>query len=456
MNRLILFLLAVSCWGQSSLSFFWGTISGTTGGATVVLNDANDAVGVVFVASSTTSVSGLALYSTARATANVDSLIAEVYEVQGSTIGAIVTYTDASDVVNFTNNQLVNGDRIKFAPQTTLPAGLSADTVYYVCNRTATTIQVDDDGGCGSVVTDYSGSSGTQYLAEWLASSTTFTPSPVTAATWIDFSSFSSHTLVSGQKYAVFMRNTEAVPGTDSVTMVFLNGEGPSNPQGLNLSGVTSATAASRAFPAASMSGNNGYVTLADSTKHGSPVYAVAQSTVSRINGTREVGARFTTTVNASIVLAGMGFQLRNAAGTTYPTSFDLKLYSIGSTTDTVVATCTAKLTVVSGVHSTMCWLSATATLSANTNYRLVAMATSNAGDSSNYWIMNYFSFRSGETWGNSFSPRLTYCAATCTTTANWTDSTTDTAPLMLFLDTTTPFASTGSGTTGGAFVVTQ
>jgi len=172
-------LLLVSCvaWGQE-YALDYTVKSGTTNGANAVLNDANDAYGVVFMSPTATSVSSMTVYVAAVGTANVDSLRVEVREMMGTFPSATVTYTDASDVVNLSNNALSNGDTVRFVAVTSLPAGVSANTDYFVCNATTSTFQIDDDAGCASIVTDFSGSSGTQYVSKIIASSTTFSPSP--------------------------------------------------------------------------------------------------------------------------------------------------------------------------------------------------------------------------------------------------------------------------------------
>jgi len=453
-------LLLVSCvaWGQ--IAFTYGTASGTTESTTAVLSTAGSAYGVVFIAPTATSVSGLAVYASAVGSANVNLLRAQVIEVSSNTAGHIVTYTDASDTVNLTNNPFSNGDVIRFAT-TTLPAGISLNTDYYVCNRTATTFQIDDSVGCGSVVTDFSGSSGTQYCMKVVSSSTTFSPSPVTAGSWVDFSSFSAHTLVAGRKYAVVMTNTEAVPGTDSITIQYNNGEQPSLVQNLQ-SGhygglIVGSASTSQGLNSTMTTRASGYVTLGSGIKIGSPFNAGQISANRRINGTREVGAKFTTPAGVSMNVDKIGGQISNFFGTTYPTTFTIKLYSVGSSTDTLVDSCETSWfgTGSAGSPSYWCYLSSVRTLSPSTSYRVVFMATGNAGDASNYAAYRAYSYRSGETVDIPWSTAFTYCSSSCTTTANWTNSATDTAAFIIGLDNANPFASSGV-LGGGSFVVAQ
>ena len=455
MRIIILLLAACSAWGQIALNYV--NQQGSTAYATVTnLNASVGAYSVVFTAPTATSVTGLAVYSNTRGSANVDSLRAQLVEASGSTVGQTVTYTDGSDLVNLTNNTLTNGDEVRFAAATTLPAGIAINTAYYVCNRTATTFQIGNDAGCGSLVTDFSGSSGAQYVVKVIAASTTFTPSPITAGTWIDFTSFSSNTLVAGRKYAVMVINTEAVPATDSVSIQYTVGEHP-NLIGNAYGGHTGVAALTTAQAMATVINlrPTGYVTLASGVKLGSPFFtgSTADSNA-RINGNREVGNKFTTPANVSLNVLRIGVQTGTATGTTFPTSFTLKLYSVGGGgTDTLIDSCTGSL-LSNG--ATICNLSTVRALSPATEYRIAIAADGGSGDASNYVTARMYEFRSGETWEVPLSIQQSYCAGTCTTTANWTNVSTRVTPMVIYLDDSTPFASTGGGSTGGSFVVAQ
>jgi len=455
MRYLIFFLMTVGCWGQTPMAVSW---AGLGSSSTLTVNTNNISHGNTFVADAATSVSEYALYSSARATANVDSLIAEVFEVFGATVGATVTYADASDIVNLNNNGLSNGDRVKFVAATSLPAGISIDAVYYVCSASANSIQIDDDAGCGSIVTDFSGSSGTQTMAKWIASSTTFSPAPVTSATWVDFSSFSSHTLVAGRKYVVIFRNTEAVPGTDSITIQYSAGDAPSfQPYWANSSpGGFSANNALRGFSSGFGAPWTGYVTLANGSKFGSSVITTAANSNLRVNGTREIGVRFSTPSNIRYNVDWIALQSRLAVGSTFPRQVVLKLYSVGGSTDTLLDSCTASVFITSFNYSMSCPLATTQALTPSTVYRVVALANAPSGDSSNYLAIASSPFRASEAWSNPLSALATYCASSCTTTANWTDIAGETLMFALFLNQATPYASQGGGSAGGSFVVAQ
>lgn len=98
-----------------------------------------------------------------------------------------VTYDDPNDKVLLTaaSTYLSNGDKIAFQAATTLPVGIPTKvSEFYVCNVTTTDFQIDDDSGCGSVVTDFSGSSGTQNVRKILGSTSTISASPTTNS-WI-------------------------------------------------------------------------------------------------------------------------------------------------------------------------------------------------------------------------------------------------------------------------------
>lgn len=453
MRYLIFFLMAAGCWGQIAVDYT--TKSGSGGGSISNINTAVAAYGVIFTASSATTVTEFAVYSGSVGSANVDSLRVEVREMWGGTVGATITYTDASDLINFSNNPLVNGDVVRFAAATTLPTGLSATTDYYVCNRTSTTFQVDDDSGCASVVTDFSGSSGNQYVGKIVTVSTTFSPSPAMATSWLDFSSFSTHTLTAGRKYAAILLNTEAVPATDSVTIWHTNGEAPTLGVWSNNASPGSIIANTRGYNSTGFFPSGGYVTLADGVQSGSAAYTVNLDSTMRVHGTRQIGARFTTPANLKLNVAGIGTQIRAGTGN-YPQNITISLYQIGSGTDTLLASCQASVVAASvTVSSWPCLLSSVVTLDASTSYRVSVSATSSAGDASNYLSLNRFLRRSGQTFDNEYSVQATYCAATCTTTSNWTDVADATSVFQLILS-STPYASTGGGSSGGSFVVAQ
>ena len=454
--RYLLFLAVCSVWGQE-IAVNYTTVSGTSGGVGQVLNGADDGYGLIFTAPTATSVSGVSVYASAVGTANVDTLRVQIQEMMGTFPAAVVTYTDASDLVNLANNVLSNGDVLRFSTATTLPAGISATTDYYVCSTTSSTFQIDDSVGCGSVVTDFSGSSGAQYAMKIVATSTTFSPSPATASSWIDFSTFSAHTLVAGRKYIAMVLNTEAVPATDTITIMHMFGEYPQLGaywQG-GAPGSVVATAAKGAATTPSVA-PTGYVTLASGYISGSAVYGSELSSNMRVNGTRRIGSKFTTPANVKYNIWGLGMQVRSASNN-FPKSMDLELYAVGASTDTLVSSCTATAPQYAvAVTGWTCALSSATALSASTVYRLAATATSAAGDSSNYLSITGWLRRASTSFDNTLAVQATYCAATCTTTANWTDETNKSAPFMLLLDSTTPYATQSSGTTGCSFVVTQ
>lgn len=84
---------------------------------------------------------------------------------------------DATDTISVTNTTLANDYPVMFrAGSGTLPAGLSANTTYYIVGRTGTTIQVSATKG-GSAVNLTSAGSGTfsMFKVGWLSGSLTLT-----------------------------------------------------------------------------------------------------------------------------------------------------------------------------------------------------------------------------------------------------------------------------------------
>lgn len=457
MLRLLAFLLAsLTALAQPNIAVSYG-IPGTGSGVNILnMNNSSSAAGVgVATGISSVSVSKLFLYVDSVGSVNVDTLTAEVYRMLSASIGTTVTYTDASDLVNLTNHPFTNGDMVRFVGATSLPTGINIDTTYYVCSATANTFQIDDNSGCGSIVTDFSGNSGTQTVAWYIANSTTFTPSPATGATWLEFSSFSAHTMEPNTRYAVIMRNTEANPATDWIKLTYLNSETPSMDAWWQTGGSAGAlfTSSARGLTVALGSKNTAYVELSNGEKYGSTFTNVTTSTNGRINGTREVGVTLTTPANIRYNIAGLGTQIVSSSGSTPPISITLKLYSVGSTTDTLIDSCVAPFNIA-GVLGVRCFFATTVEVNPSTKLRVVSMATSNTGDASNYINSRIYTFRSGADFDIPMTIRFNYCASSCTTTANWIEDTINTAPFALLLDNTTPYESTGGGgSVGGVFI---
>lgn len=457
MKLLLAVFCAVALLGQDQ-AITYAIRNGTTGGSNLNINSSAISYGVVFTAPSATTVDTVSVYAGAVGSANVDSLRMQVVEMMGATPGAIVTYTDASDVVNLTANALSNGDTVRFWGATSLPAGLTSNTNYFVCSTAGGTFQVDDDSGCASIVTDFSGSSGTQYVFKAITSSTTFTPTPVTAGSWIDFSSFSAHTLVSGRKYVAFLLNTESVPGTDSVRIDHLSAELPTmvtwsqNPSVGSVIGSSNRGASTTPGQV-----NTGYVAFASGLKSGSSFATTETNTAMRVNGSRRAGVKFTTPANVKFNLSGAAMQIRSGTGS-WPKLVTIELYSVGSTTDTLISSCEASaFQYTLGANSTwQCQFAASTALEASATYRIAMTATGGSGDSSNYLSITSFISRTGETFSQPWSIQQTSCAGSCTTTANWTDLSTRAVAFSLLLDNTTPYASIGSGGAGGSYVVAQ
>lgn len=75
------------------------------------------------------------------------------------------TVDDTADTVVSASHGLAAGTTVYVSATTTLPAGLSRGTKYYVCNPASGTFQLSTSSGCSPLVTDYSGLSGTfRYL----------------------------------------------------------------------------------------------------------------------------------------------------------------------------------------------------------------------------------------------------------------------------------------------------
>ena len=438
MRYAALFLLAVLALAQSpsSLPISINTTVPIRDGAFTTSDEPIDTAlkmrWTAFVLAANDSVATCSFYATAASTANVDALTAEVIELVPQMYylpQALVTYDDANNRINLVQ-EWANGDVVRVQAATTMPTGLTANADYYVCNRTSTYFQVDDDVGCASVVTDFSGSSGDQLIRKVVATSTTHPT--VTAATWIPFSSFSAHTTTAGKVYACIVRNTEAAPATDYPTFrtaYYLDGSPSATMQPGTFFGGGGMQQSSRIGDHGSFIVTTGGVGLGNPT---SGVGATAE-----IYGTREIGNRFTTPANAKYRACGAWFNMLRDGSP--PDRAGIKVYQIGAGTDTLVASAliptSQSVQAISGTNNFVIlpayW--SAVELAADTAHRLV-LYTSN-GDASNRYKLIEHVLMPGSDDALKWSPlaqgtttkgaRRTVCTGTCTTTANWTDTAT-------------------------------
>lgn len=66
-----------------------------------------------------------------------------------------IAVANATDLFTKVDHKLVDDDRVRFSPQTTIPQGLSEDTLYYVITATDDTFQVSaSEGGTAVVLSD--------------------------------------------------------------------------------------------------------------------------------------------------------------------------------------------------------------------------------------------------------------------------------------------------------------
>lgn len=426
------------------------------------VNSAIRMVGLGFVATEATSVSAASFYVAARSTANIDLLRAEVVtaEVDSSTqlrpIRA-VTANATADTVTRAFQYLANGDVVRFISDNTLPAGITANTSYYVCNLSSTTLQIDDDSGCASVVDITDTGTGNHYMRVWKAEATTFSATPVPASGWIDFSSFSAHTFVAGMRYAVIVMNAEAAPGTDYPTFR----RSATDASGGSISPSETGTFEYNFDPSwghvLAVPGIGRYVTFASGAVEGSPV-ATGYQNSGEISGTKEAGAYIPALANTTAKLRNVFLNvLKNGSPTA---DLQIKIYKVGSTTDTLIETLTSYASTAvttgtafgSGENMPVALTSALA-LDGTAAYRIVGYCAT--CDGSNHYHVVGLDVRNDAT-ARKLVPlsqggtgiQFTACNASCTTTANWTQTNTGVPLVGMYLDYASPFAACAGGST--------
>jgi hypothetical protein len=91
----------------------------------------------------------------------------EILVVAGGTVttlayrSATVTFTEATDIVNWSTHALVSGDTVKFTTTDTLPDDLVASTVYYVVYNNGNTFFLADDPTLTNLISIDPGGAGT-------------------------------------------------------------------------------------------------------------------------------------------------------------------------------------------------------------------------------------------------------------------------------------------------------
>jgi hypothetical protein len=371
--RLILSLLlvAASAWGQGYFRSPWqptNILTNDTSGSTFNLDAITDWFGFRFTQSSTKTLNKIRVNASAvTGSLNAGDLHAEVVKVVPSWVPtATVTYTDASDIVNYTAHPFVNGDTVRFTAAsglaTDVPDGIDINTTYYVCNKNTNDFQIDDSAGCGSVVTDFSGSTGTQAVRNTLAVSTTVTSVPTGAAV-VEFTGF-SQSLTINNTYVILFYNKNGTPGSNYVQ--YKAWGMPQTACG-GYFGTISSTSGLTTTAAQKVCGTGVVLEYSDGSVYGS---MVTSSTTQSVYDTAAAGARYSA-FPVALNIIGACAELATA-GTT-ATQYE---YLAGTSPSF------SRNTIFGNNNQTCMFFSTAVAVPANTPFRLI-VAASTAGDTS-------------------------------------------------------------------------
>lgn len=366
-----------------------------------------------------------------------------------------VTYSDAADTITVAGGTgpLANGQTVMFSNTSgdaSLPAGISASTVYYICNKSGTTIQIDDDSGCASVVTDFSGASGTSILRRLLQASTTVTTTP-TGAAWVEVTGFST-ALSGGTPYALLIRNMNAVDPALNYFVVmqpYAPAVGASLPSAtVALGWVSSATYGGDASQSGGHSG--GYrLEYSDASFEGLPLESVALS--DHAAGTTIVGSRYV--IPAGIAPRVKCIALAVATDGTPAADLVVKLYTGADGSESLAGTSEAMgqnyVSSSTATNGRMACFSSAVALSANSVVRV--MASSEGSTGTNSYVFSKVSIQD-----SAGSKALVFGGAKyCTYNgSSWTYTDTAFIPVAFILDPVQPYtAGAGTAATNRGFV---
>lgn len=360
-----------------------------------------------------------------------------VADIAGSA-SAAVTVQDAGDTVTLAAHPFSNGDKVRFNATAN---GITAETDYWVCNKAATTFQIDaTSAACGAIVPITS--NGSNNVRKILDVSTTVTAIPAAAA-WLEFTGFTT-ALAAGTQYRIILQNLTATPASNYPTLIY------------------SATSASPI--AASQGGGNGWgegsstnsgsswtttagiipftrLEYSDGTFEGLPFESAIAST-ELIYAAREGGAVFTTPSNTTLNVRGACLAL--SARTSTPTGLArIRLYNGVTLLDTGLTTWGNGPLTAAGIYCT--YFPTTHAITGGSTVRVVLSETSNADDSSkafrfySYTIENDANSKALMPFNGTL--KQTYTTDSTANPVVFSDTDTLVPPVLLLLDSEGPYA---------------
>jgi len=358
-----------------------------------------------------------------------------------------VTFSDSADTVTPSSSiaALTNGDTVMFANTSGpsyLPAGVTADTMYYVCNKGSSTLQIATDSGCSSLVTDFSGgATGTHLMRKVLQTTTTVTSTP-TGAAWVEATGFSS-AMTTGATYALLIRNMNSTPASNYFTIMV-----PYAPMGAAV--LTTGTIFGLGWNYSTTWGSGaayfswygavGYrLEYSDGTFEGCPLESVATSDY--IAGSNLVGARYVAPAGVAPRIKCVAVAV--ATNSTPAADMVLKVYTGADGSETLAATSSSwgQIYVASSTSTVprmVCFSSAIAVPAGG----VVRVMGSSTGSSGSYgYLLSKVAIQN-----SSGSKALVYGGAKYATYngSAWTYTDTAFVPMAFVLDPSQPYSAGG------------
>lgn len=270
----------------------------------------------------------------------------------------------------------------------------------------------------------------------------------VSSGSWVDITGFTS-SLTAGTRYWLIWRNADANPATNYPNVTYAAGTTSRLISNNNTWGMARGTSADSgsSYSYGNSRGFAGRLGFSDSSYVGTPVSEYSGCTTENINGTKEVGARFTTPAGGSLRAIGIACELTGRTGS--PGALSYKLYT-GETLQAATNSIPAGL--IPGNSQWAQFFTSVQTIPPNTDIRIVASAAS--GGTSDYWRVNILNWDSDAN-SSSLRPVGSTFKLTAYSGASWSDHATYVPICALLLDPSQPTSASGGGG-GGAFVFVQ
>lgn len=452
MKKLLLFLTSIAAFGQNTLpQFTWGTpYFGAS--STYAVNGATLHATTWFTSWSTKTLSGFGFQlSGTTGTVGATDLRADLISFPWPT----VTYDDASNEVRPSGgNPYSDGQQVALYFGTG-PAGVTYAALYYVCNADTDSFNIDDNADCMSIVTDFSGSSGTQQVTRVLERTTTISATP-SGAGWYTMT-FNTALALGGQ-YGVRIANTNGTPASNYFTLATgpvsqglnpriqaqsNNTDGRSDQMVSTCTAVTCGAQQRAAFYRLSYS---------DSSFDGQPfASAVATTGVAsgdRVQGTVEVGTRFAV---PSYMDANVRCVWMPVTKTGTPAALSrVRIYTGANGSETLAATSETRgiydVSLNANVNSYPYCFSSAVRLTSGTVVRVVLSPSASGDTSTNYYSSTILTIHN-----DANSKALVYGMKAKYDGSSWTYTDTEFVPFVLVLDQASPFNNQATG--GGSFI---